>query len=152
MKPLHDILLAVWQEVGRHQQVADSIDDLRTLLRRELPLAGLNFRLYEAEHRRLRLIATSADADAIRGPGDVHLMETSAKAVERWLRKRDALHCSADAEAAQDFAGWIDWTAPSVDWIAAPLKGEHGSLGVMIAVASARQPFTAAHAALLTAL
>ncbi|HEY4235380.1 MAG TPA: sigma 54-interacting transcriptional regulator [Lacipirellulaceae bacterium] len=94
----------------------------------------------------------ASGTDELGGAGDVHLTDENSKQLVRWLRKAEPLNPRTNPNKAKSFAEWIDWHLSGNDWLAAPLVGEHGSLGIMTAVAPAKKLFSASDARLLTSL
>ena len=72
--------------------------------------------------------------------------------LERWIRKQQAMHQSSEPGKADKLARVMGWMPPDDDWLAAPLIGEHGSLGIMTFAAGSGKSFSAADVRLLTSL
>jgi hydrogenase-4 transcriptional activator len=152
MHEFSDTLLRVWREVCRHQEVNESADAIGDLLRQELPLQRLILRRYESEHRRIRIVTNGDATDELAGAGDSHLSDDDAERLAHWIRKQKAVHGVSQPALSTKLARWLGWTSPSEDWLATPLVGEHGSLGVMVATAANRKSFSESHVRLLKLL
>jgi transcriptional regulator with GAF, ATPase, and Fis domain len=147
-----EVLLPIWQEVCRHLDIEESTGAVAAQLRSVLPLAKLALRRFEPDHRRIRTVAATEGVVETHEPGDLHISEEHATALEQWVRLREPVHYSAAPGSAENLARWMGWRAPEQDWLAAPLVGEHGSLGILTAVAAGDDPFTETHTKLLAAL
>ncbi len=143
------VLRSVWQEVCRHLEIDQSADAVAELVGRQVPLAQLIVYRFEPEHGRLRIVA--AAPAAVDDPGELELAEPSSRQLARWLGRGAAVH-KAQSGAKSRLLERIGCVPAGGDWLAAPLVGEHGSQGMMTAVATAGRRFTAAHTTLLAAL
>jgi transcriptional regulator with GAF, ATPase, and Fis domain len=152
MNKSSEVLLRVWQEVCRHQEITESIEALRALLRDELPIAALTLRRFEPDHSRIRVVAAASESADRNSPGDVQPADDDAAHLARWLRQRKPTHKTAEPHKAEKLAHGLGWLSPADDWIAAPLVGEHGSLGIMTAVANAKTQFSTSAFRLMASL
>ncbi|MEX2316105.1 MAG: sigma 54-interacting transcriptional regulator [Pirellulales bacterium] len=146
------LLLPVWQQVCRHLEISESAQAIATLLGEYLPLHSLVLRRLEPEHRRVRTVANSVTRPVDNVPGDVHLSAADWKRLERWARQRRAVHKAADPRQAESILGLLEQPTPRSDLILAPLWGEHGSCGILSALAASGKRFSDQHVALLSAL
>src|SRR5262245_110919 len=128
--PPESLLLPVWQEVCRHLEIAESAQAIAKLLREHVPLQSLALRRLEAEHRRVRTVASAGAKRSEHTPGDVHLSVAEWRRLERWTKVGEALHKSADSRETEAILNLLAHPIPSDDLFLAPLWGEHGSCGI----------------------
>src|SRR4051812_9765038 len=62
MPSIHAFQLALWQSISRHLEVTESTTSTAELLAAQVPVAALVVHRVDAEHRRVRVVAS--------GPGD----------------------------------------------------------------------------------
>ena len=96
MPTLDVLLLPVWQEVSRHLEIGELTESIASLLGEHVPLQTLVFRRLEAEHRRVRIVATSTADSSPAEAGDVHLAAADWKRLERWIRQRKPVHSASE--------------------------------------------------------
>jgi hydrogenase-4 transcriptional activator len=128
-----EIILRVWQEVCRHLEIAESGTAVAALLIDHLPLDRFTVHRFEPEHRRVRLVAAFPENDQALDPGDIHLSDDAAKNLERWIRRREATHHSAEPGKAEKIFAALGMAERGGDSLLAPLVGEHGSSGILLA-------------------
>lgn len=152
MPTLDVLLLPVWQEVCRHLELGDLADSIGELLREHVPLKSLVFRRLESDHCRVRIIATSSAGIEGAPPGDVHLPDANWKRLERWVRGRHPVHLAAERRPTLSVLELLEQPLPDNDLLLTPLIGEHGSQGILSALAAQGERFSAEHVELLTAI
>jgi transcriptional regulator with GAF, ATPase, and Fis domain len=152
MEASNDILLSVWQEVSRHLDIGESTQATAQLLRKQMPLAALAIRRLDPEHRNVRTVAAWSATRADSTVGENELTRTNFRRLERWIKESEILHHAADRKTAREIAGILNHSDGNEDYVIAPLKGEHGSLGVMLIIAQNDKKFTRPHMALITAV
>ncbi len=141
MQPLQNLQLAVWQSISRHLDVSESTNSTAALLSKHVPIGTLIIHRVDSEHRRVRVIASgpdSADGEAV---NEVQLSETAWRKVDRWMRQQTALHRADDADKADSIFSLLYPNSPASDWLIAPLHGEHGSRGILLALAKRKKTF-----------
>jgi transcriptional regulator with GAF, ATPase, and Fis domain len=152
MDTLTPHLLTVWQEVSRHLDIADSTESIAPLLAPLVPLQSLVVRRLEDEHRRIATVASWPANAAKIVQSDSHLPASEWKALERWVRQRKLIHTQRREKKARAIVA-VFWSTPPVDdSILIPLAGEHGSRGVLLAVASGGRHFSSRHVSILASL
>jgi transcriptional regulator with GAF, ATPase, and Fis domain len=150
MRASNGILLSVWQEVSRHLEIGESTLATAPLLRKHLPLASLAVRRLDTEHRLIRTVAAWPAAKSETADGEGELSRADFRRLERWIKDGGILHRAADRKKSQEIADLIHHHGIGEDFVIAPLKGEHGSLGVMLLVARSGEKFGRANTALIT--
>jgi hydrogenase-4 transcriptional activator len=148
----HNVLLQVWQEICRHLEINESAEAVAGLLRGELPLDRLSVYRFESEHSRLRIVAAAPSSDSSTSPGDIHLSNDDAVQLDRWLGRRTTTHWTTNQSKAEMVLRFIGCSSAGEDWFLAPLAGEHGATGIMVAAAPVDQSFSQSAVELLTAL
>jgi transcriptional regulator with GAF, ATPase, and Fis domain len=146
------VLLQVWQEICRHLEISESAGAVADLLQGQLPLSQLSIYRFESEQRRLRIVAAAPSLDGRESPGDIHLSINDAVQLERWLNRRAPTHWTTDRPKAEMVLQFIDCSSVDGDWLLAPLVGEHGAAGIMVAAATPDQTFDQPATDLLSAL
>jgi hydrogenase-4 transcriptional activator len=151
MPSVSDVLSNVWQEVCRHLEIDESVDAVAKMLRGQLPLGRLVVRRFEPEHGRLRVVAATPAGDDDQ-PGELELSDQVAHQLGRWLNHQAPIHATKADAKSKRLLQQIGCVPTGNDWFVAPLVGEHGSRGIVTAVATHAKRFSAAHAALLAAV
>jgi hydrogenase-4 transcriptional activator len=147
-----DILLRVWQEVCRHLEIDNSATAVAALLIDHLPLERLTIHRFEAEHLRVRLAANFPQNDLLHDRGDRQLEGDSARQLERWIRRREAIHQGDEPAKAEKILRIIGSSSPGGDALLVPLIGEHGSTGILTAVTAEGRRLSRVHVNLLASL
>jgi transcriptional regulator with GAF, ATPase, and Fis domain len=70
----------------------------------------------------------------------------------RWHRQGQLIHAARDEKKSQSLMRLLSWKPFSHDAILAPLEGEHGSQGMLVAVARDARGFSRQHVELVAAL
>jgi hydrogenase-4 transcriptional activator len=143
------VLRNVWQEVCRHLEISESVDAMVDMLCEQLPLGRLVIHRFEPEHGRLRLVAAAPGTAGDEQPGELVLSDRAAEQLTRWFGRPEPVHKANAEERAKRLLRQIEYEPKGDDWLVAPLVGEHGSKGIMTAVAADGKRFSAAHASLL---
>jgi hydrogenase-4 transcriptional activator len=152
MPTLDILLLPVWKEVSRHLELSELADSIATLLRDHVQLQSLVFRWLEPEQRRVRIVASTPAVAPIDEPGDLHLSDAHWKRLERWVRSGKCIHGAAERRPAQSLMELLEQPLPENDVLLLPLLGEHGSQGILVALAERGKRFSAPQMELLTAI
>jgi transcriptional regulator with GAF, ATPase, and Fis domain len=147
-----DISLRVWQEVCRHLEITESATAVASLLMERLPFGRLTIHRFEPDHRRVRVVATFPENEAAVDPGDVHLSEEVARQLDRWIRRREPIHQGEEPAKAEKILRNIGTGGRGGDALLAPLVGEHGSSGILLALAPAERRFSRTQATLIADL
>jgi transcriptional regulator with GAF, ATPase, and Fis domain len=145
-------LLRVWQEVCRHLEITDSAMAVSAHLVDHLPLDRLAIYRFELEHRRVRVVATFPEREAVVDHGDVRLSDDAAKQLDRWIRRRDPIHHTDEPGKSEKVLQSIGTSDRGGDALLAPLVGEHGSRGILLALTAEGRRFSRAQVALLSSL
>jgi transcriptional regulator with GAF, ATPase, and Fis domain len=152
MAHTRELLLAAWQNVSRHLEIAESTTSLGELLRANLPLAELVVRRLDADHRRAPVVAQWPDESRRAAVADEQFTQSDWRRLERWIRQADVWHATPDGAKANRILQVLVPGAGSGDCVLAPLDGEHGSRGVLCAVAHSAKHFSRQHIELLAAV
>jgi transcriptional regulator with GAF, ATPase, and Fis domain len=152
MPTLNILLLPVWQEVCRHLEISESSEAIAAILAEHVPLGGLLFQRLDPEQRRVRVAAQATSDQSFGRAGDVQLSSSDWKRLERWIRQRKPLHRGAARRQAQAILELLELSSLDNDALLVPLVGEHGSHGVLSAVAKNGKQFSSYQAELLSAI
>jgi transcriptional regulator with GAF, ATPase, and Fis domain len=152
LDPMSTLQLALWQSVSRHLDIGESTDSTAALLAERIPLQTLVIRRLDAEHHRLRVIARSPEDSATDVTDEIQLSDSNWRRLERWINQGVALHHLSEREQAEAILQLISHSSAYGDWFLAPLKGEHGSRGILFAQSSGQKAFTKQHLALLESI
>ncbi|MGD9636900.1 MAG: GAF domain-containing protein, partial [Pirellulales bacterium] len=147
-----EILARAWQEVCRHLEIAESATAVATLLIDQLPLERLTIHRLEPDHNRVRLVAVFPESDLGTEAGEVQLSADAAKQLERWVRRRTPIHFADEPGKAEKLLGNLGIPIRGDDAVLAPLDGEHGSCGVLVAATPHQRRFSRTQFNLLAAL
>jgi hydrogenase-4 transcriptional activator len=137
-----EILLRAWQEVCRHLEIAESATAVATLLLDQLPLERLTIHRLEPEHQRVRLAAVFPENDPAAEVGDLQLSDDTTRQMERWVRRRAAIHLSDEPAKAEKLLRSLGVAVRGDDAVLAPLDGEHGSCGILVAATPGQRRFS----------
>jgi hydrogenase-4 transcriptional activator len=143
--------LALWQSISRHLDIAESTESTAKLLAEQIPVQSLTAARVEPEHRRIRVVANwPADgrSDLV---NEVQLSQADWKRLETWMRQKSTLHQAADGAKARSIIDILRPPAGAGDALLAPLHGEHGSRGILMAWAAAKHRFGAHDATMFEA-
>jgi transcriptional regulator with GAF, ATPase, and Fis domain len=152
MRNTNDILLSVWQEISRHLDIGESIESAVPLLRRQMPLAVLSIRRLDDEHRTIRTVAAWPASSRENADAEVELSRADFRRLQRWVQEGAVLQKSADGKGSRGIAALLRHAEGDEDYLVAALKGEHGSHGVMFAVARRGEKFSREHVSLIAAV
>ncbi len=152
MPQTRELLLAAWQNVSRHLEIAESTTSLAALLREHLPLASLAVRRLDADHRRAPVVARWPAETRRTAEADEQFTESEWRRLERWIRQAEVWHAASHGTKADRIQQALVPSASGGDCVLAPLDGEHGSRGVLCAVAQSGKNFSRQHVELLAAL
>lgn len=147
-----EILLRAWQEVCRHLEIVESATAVATLLMDQLPLERLTIHRFESEHNRVRLVAAFPENDLGTETGDVQLSAEAANQLQRWISRRTPIHLGNESAKAEKLLSSLGVAVRGDDAVLAPLDGEHGSRGVLLAATPRQQRYSRAHVNLLAAV
>src|SRR3954454_14278933 len=134
--------LALWQNVSRHLDIAESTEWTAGLIAQHVPLQSLTTLRLDPEHRRVREVAHWSAHSTDQSIEEVHLPEASWGRLERWMRQKTILHSVADGAKAKSLLELLRIPDTNVDLLVAPLVGEHGSRGVLLARAQGKHRFS----------
>lgn len=144
----HRLLLAVWSEVCRHIEIADSLNRIAPLLLRELPCASVTIRQFAPDRGFVETVATT-----IKGSTTAYRTEVTAGQLSQllvWTSRPDVVRHSAPA-LRRKLPGLLP-DGIQGEALAGPLNSEHGHLGVVILAAGEGQTFDESHEQLLLKL
>lgn len=152
MSSIQNLQLAVWQSISRHLEVSESTNLTSALLAKHVPISALIVHRVESEQRRVRVIANGPESYNAEPLNELQLSEPAWRRLDRWMRQETALHRTDDIEKADSIFDILYPNSPANDWIIAPLHGEHGSRGILLALADPKRNFSAHHIALLESI
>lgn len=145
-------LFPIWQEVARHLELTSSLEPIGELVRSYLPLEMLLLWQLEAEHEQVRVAAVIGGARLEEEYYHRSLASSEFRKVERWVRKQTPLHEKFDSRATQSLLQALGHQGGAGDHWLGPLTGEHGALGILLAVTRANEQFSGHHVSLLSAI
>jgi len=145
----HSLTLALWQSVSRHLEINESTDSTAALLAEHVSLKSLVLRRFDPDHQRVSLVGGWPAATAESAESEIQLTEPDWRKLERWWKQGDVLHHAADSAKAVNISELLRLRSLSTDWLLVPLRGEHGSRGVMLATAEGKSKFSRQHVNLL---
>jgi hydrogenase-4 transcriptional activator len=135
--------LALWQNVSRHLDIAESTEWTGGLIAQHVPLQSLTTWRLELEHRRIRVVAHWSADSPEQSIEEVQLPEASWVRLERWMRQKTTLHSAAESAKAKPLLESLQIADTTGDLLVAPLVGEHGSRGMLLACARGKHRFSA---------
>jgi hydrogenase-4 transcriptional activator len=141
--------LALWQSISRHLDISESTASTAELLAAHVPLKSLVMWRLEPDHHRVRVIAAWPSNASLLRENEVQLPTAESRRLDRWFRQNRSLHKSGEAGGAAFLGDVLHLGEVADDWLLAPLKGEHGSRGLVFAAAQAKRKFGTQHVALL---
>lgn len=145
----HPIVAPLWQAVSRHLEIRSSTESCGELLAGFLPLTSFAVTRIHEEPRRVKtIVAWRRDRQSV-VLGDAELNVEEWQQLSLWMGANETLHRANAPEDAQEIIRLLSHTAGHDDFVVAPLVGEHGSRGVLIATAQPGQQFFAEHIRLL---
>ena len=148
--PAHQSLqLALWQSVCRHLDMAESTESTAVLLAGQMPLATLAIISLDEEHRRVRNTARWPASQSELRDAEIQLPESAWRRLDRWMRQRQPLQKPAAGEKADGIIDLLPQIPSVGDWLLAPLIGEHGSRGILIASSVEKKSFNSQQITLL---
>lgn len=143
--------LSLWQTISRHLEISESTETTAELLAEQVPLDAFVVGRVDAEHRRVLFVAQWPTQVLGNGSSEVQLSESDWRRFDRWLRQRFPSQQTPDGRSLP-IAKLLRLPLAAEDWLLAPLLGEHGSSGVLFAVAAQRKLFTPQHHELLNSV
>src|SRR3954454_16342480 len=92
MSSIHAFQLALWQSISRHLEVTESTTSTAELLATQVPLATLVVHRIDAEHRRVRVVASGPGNAVNESTNELQLADASWRKLDRWMKQQTALH------------------------------------------------------------
>ncbi len=146
-----ELLLALWQNVSRHLDIAESTASAANLLRQHLPLEFLLVRRLDVDHQRLPIVAQwPADVSVDEFAESVH--GVNWQRLDRWTRRGDVWHKGSNSAKSAPIAERLTSQDAADDCALVSLNGEHGSRGVLSIASQRGKKFSRHHIELLAAL
>ncbi|HEX4413834.1 MAG TPA: sigma-54-dependent Fis family transcriptional regulator [Lacipirellulaceae bacterium] len=142
MRPAQNLQLAVWQSISRHLDVSESTNLTAALLAQHVPVSTLIIYRVDTEHRRVRVIANGPESPAAEPFNELEFQESAWRRLDRWMRQQTLLHRVDDLAKEDSIFGLLYPSSPAGDWLIAPLHGEHGARGILLALAKPKTKFT----------
>jgi transcriptional regulator with GAF, ATPase, and Fis domain len=143
-------LVEVWREVCQHLEIAESIDRIAEAVAVRLPMDRLVVRRLDVARMHLETIAVGSLHAG--GKGDrthTQLEPRRLNAILRWAKTGEILRPDSDRD------GLLRAIAPlhsATDTVVGPLRGSHGEVGVLIAVAASGSRFSTRDVKFISAL
>src|SRR5690348_8060571 len=101
MDRLHQIIVAVWQDVSRHLEIGESTATAADLLSKHLPLQSLMVRRADPDQRRLRIVSAWPALSQDIGTGVSEISLADWRRVQRWLRQGKPLYSAVAGKKEQ---------------------------------------------------
>jgi hydrogenase-4 transcriptional activator len=152
MPSVHSLQLALWQSISRHLEVSESTTSTAELLAAQVPLAALIVHRVEEEHRRVRVVASGPGDTVNEAATELQLGDAAWRKLDRWMNRQTALHRADDLETAESIISLLYPKLERGDWVLAPLFGEHGARGILLALATPKKTFSEHHIELLESI
>lgn len=145
----HRLLLAVWRDVCRHIEIAESLDRIAPLLLGDLPYSSIVIRQFAPDRHFVETVAETGGQSAL---GQVRTEVTAGQLSQLLLwATRPQIRRHSSAQARRSLPGLIpDGMHGHI--LAGPLNSEHGHLGAVLIVAAGDEPFTESQEKLLEGL
>jgi transcriptional regulator with GAF, ATPase, and Fis domain len=148
--PSSQLQLALWQGVSRHLDIGESTATAAELVAQHVPLRSLVVRRLDAEHHRVRIVADWPDDSARGSANEIQLTDSDWRRLDRWWRQRAAFHKASHSSKSPSVCAQLGFEPVANDVLCIPLHGEHGSRGVLVAVADAKKRFIPQHLSVLS--
>jgi hydrogenase-4 transcriptional activator len=152
MSLTRDLLLAVWQNVSRHLEIAQSTAAAGALLSKQLPLEMLTVRRLDLSRRRATLVSRWPTESSHDNVTEDQFSDAEWRRLARWVRRGEAWHKAAHEKKPDPIFQRLLQSSDDRDGILAPLLGEHGARGILCALPHAAKHFFRQHADLFGAL
>jgi transcriptional regulator with GAF, ATPase, and Fis domain len=133
-------------------EIDESTASLAELLGEHVPLAALTVRRLDAEHLRASVVARWPPVSRPVAIAEEQFAEADWRRLERWIRQAAVWHAATSAAKVDRIPQALVPSTGGDDWVLAPLQGEHGSSGVLCAIAHSGKHFSRQHVDLLAAL
>jgi transcriptional regulator with GAF, ATPase, and Fis domain len=145
MDQFRTILLDVWREACRHDDIQQSAQTIARILTHRLPLDSLQTIAFDLDQGQLLLRATAAgDGGVGGGLARRSLRPIDRRLLQNWVRRHEAiLHRIGDTP--NDAVALLVDTPIDGSWIAAPLCGEQVAAGALLLRAHGDEQFTRLH-------
>jgi hydrogenase-4 transcriptional activator len=144
------LITQVWKEVCRHLDIRESVDRLRPILAKSLPLMALAVRRIELQRGCIETVARSTAGSGERTQfGKTSLNDDQMKQVLTWIRQGrvSAFAATAKRDVSETDLSRLIGGADDAAMLAGPLASEDGTpLGALLFVARPRVSFTKLHA------
>jgi hydrogenase-4 transcriptional activator len=135
--------LCLWQSVSRHLEIGESIEAVAGELSKHIPLRSLSIRRLDSEPRHVRGVASWPANSIDHVASELHVADQDWRRLDRWMRQSTPLHKASDDKKAEAIHSILQSARVHEDYILAPLNGEHGSRGVLVAIAAGKKSFSA---------
>jgi hydrogenase-4 transcriptional activator len=152
VEKFQQVLMAVWQEVGRHLEIGLSAQTIASMLVDEAPLAQFLVRRIDPRRSCVETVAVGMpDGEHARLEAVTHYSPADFRRLARWVDKGEICrHVCGNATPPE-----MQLAFPHVtdrDLIVGPLTAGDEPLGVLVLVARAGDSFTARHETLVELL
>jgi transcriptional regulator with GAF, ATPase, and Fis domain len=150
MDRYRDVLLDVWREACRHIEIRESAGTIAAMLARQLPLAALLVRRFDAQHGWLDTVAVGQPRpNGFKATARTTLTAGQQRKLAAWARHGEVLHGRAEERTELAFL-----VPPQVagEAAAGPLAGADGFAGALVLVAEGSSSFRPLHLQMAKAL
>jgi len=152
MQKFQEVLLAVWREACRHIEIGRSAPTITSLLLGDMPLAQLLVRRIDPRRSCVETVAVGLPGgEYARLDTLTRLDPSELRRVSDWAARGEICRLERGKTVAPEVAlAFAEVSDREV--IVGPLRGEDGSLGLLVLVATAGESFTARHGSLAKVL
>lgn len=145
---MNQVLLAVWREVGRHDELGETVERIASLLQRYLPLRIILVRRVDREQCRIEtMVGVAAKGGSVPQQLGSRCERGAMEAILGWCQRSELIQQPAKRLAAR-LPGLLPSEAEG-EVLAGALHSEAGLLGILLLIAAPSKPFTAKHQDLL---
>jgi hydrogenase-4 transcriptional activator len=148
---IRDQLLDIWREACRHIQIDQSVQNITGLLLKQMPVAAMLVRRFQADPPRIETVAQGITDESFPPCSTTtELPPATAKLLMQWARKEEVSrgHSKELAKLSPLIAAQ-EWER---DVLMGPLTNESGPVGVVVLIAMPQRAFNAEHIALANCL
>ncbi|MGR6035302.1 MAG: sigma-54 interaction domain-containing protein [Candidatus Nitrosoglobus sp.] len=145
---LRQLLLDLWQEVGRHGELEETIERIAVRLQSALPLGAILVRRIDQEQNRIETVASVAiQGRTVPKQSSSRCEIGTIEAILKWGQRFELIR-----QAAKYFLPGLLPSEVDSEVLAGALRSEDNLLGVLLLIAAPAQHFTAKHQRLLLSL
>jgi hydrogenase-4 transcriptional activator len=150
MERFQQVLLDVWREACRHIEIAECAQQISELLREHMPLERMLVHWLDVEHKRV-VAAAIVPAHGTVAAGEL-LSERQFRKLAAWVRRGEPVRIGRTLPVAVPLPSVTSPDREAVGQIVAPIRGSHGTLGLVTFTPAHGTRFNAHHDAMIRLL